>query len=149
METCMPEDGSGPRSEQLALLSEVGHEWLTSEATARLIEDAESEVAGQGPDYREAALVRVARRLHDRKARIPGDLVARMARTVARANSIWIRARADSDYKAFAPVLGEILGLCREQADALGHGGRRYDALLDLYEADLTTEDTERVFDAL
>ncbi len=149
METCMPEDGSGPRSEQLALLAEVGHEWLTSDSTARLIEEAEKEVAGAGHDSREAALVRAARRLYDRKARIPSDLVSRMARTVARANSVWIRARAESDFPSFAPILGEIVELNREQADALGHGGNRYDALLDLYEPDLTTAETERIFDEL
>ncbi|MBN2079601.1 MAG: carboxypeptidase M32 [Spirochaetes bacterium] len=149
METCMPEDGSGPRSEQLALLSEVGHEWLTSDATARLIEDAENEVALTGPDSREAALVRAARRLYNRKARIPADLVSQMARTIARANSIWIKARANSDYPSFAPILQEIVELNREQADALGHDGTRYDALLDLYEPDLTTAETERIFDEL
>jgi carboxypeptidase Taq len=39
--------------------------------------------------------------------------------------------------------------LKREEADLLGHGGERYDALLDLYEPGMKTERVEGVFSAL
>ncbi|TFH41267.1 MAG: carboxypeptidase M32 [Chrysiogenales bacterium] len=149
METFMPEEGVTPRSEQLALLSELAHEWLTSEKMARLIEDSEKEVEDDDYFSHDAAMVRAARRIYNKKARLPHELVSRFARTIAKSNSVWIRARADSDFPSFAPILSEIVDLNREQADLLGHEGERYDALLDLYEPGLKTAETERIFTEL
>ena len=149
METYMPEDGVKGRAEQLALLSELAHDWLVDDETARLIEDAEGEVAGADYFSDGKAMVRQARRAYDRNALIPGGLVARMARTTAKANSIWIKARAESDFGAFAPILGEIVELNREQARCLGYRDHPYDALLDLYEPGITTAEVERIFGEL
>src|SRR4030067_3385348 len=79
VETYMPEGGVKPRADQLALLSDLAHQWLTSEETARLIEGAEKEVGG---DYFSDAvsMIRVARRGYDKKVKIPRDLGARLAR---------------------------------------------------------------------
>ena len=64
----------------------------------------------------EASLVRAARRAYDQKKKLPEELVARFARTTARANSIWIRAREESSFPAFSPVLAELVGIAREMA---------------------------------
>ncbi|MBP7584251.1 MAG: carboxypeptidase M32 [Spirochaetes bacterium] len=149
METYMPEEGVKGRAEQLALLSELMHRWTVEDETARLIEDAERETSGLDYFSDEAAMVRHARRVHDKSARIPGKLVERMARTTAKANSIWIKARAASDFGAFAPVLGEIVELNREEARCLGYKDHPYDALLDLYEPGITTAEVERIFSVL
>ncbi len=146
METYMPRDGVRGRAEQLALLSELAHDWLVNDETARLIEEAESETCDMDHYSDEASMVRAARRSYDKQAKIPGELVARFARTTARANSIWMDARAGSDFGAFAPVLGEILELNREQAQCLGYNEHPYDALLDLYEPGTLTSDVERIF---
>ena len=49
----------------------------------------------------------------------------------------------------FAPWLSQILALTREIADHLGHGGERYDALLDQYEPGMTTAEVRALFDTL
>jgi carboxypeptidase Taq len=149
METYMPEQGVKPRSEQLALLSELAHQWLTSDETARCIENAEREVKGGDYFSDDVSMVRVARRTYDQKAKIPRDLVARMARTTTNANSIWMKARLNSDFPMFEPVLAEIIDLNREQAECLGYRQHRYDALLDLFEPDLTTAQVETLFSEL
>jgi carboxypeptidase Taq len=46
-------------------------------------------------------------------------------------------------------MLERILALLVEKADALGHGGERYDALLDEYEADTTTAEITALFGSL
>ncbi len=149
METYMPEEGVKPRAEQLALLSELAHRWLVSDETGRLIEDAESETHESDYYSIEASLVRAARRTYDQKKMLPEELVTRLARTTAQANSIWIRARQNSSFREFAPVLSELVGISREMADLLGNNGHRYDALLDMYEPDLTTAEVERLFGEL
>ena len=149
METYMPPEGINGRGEQLALLSELAHNWLIDEETARLIAEAEKETGGMDRFSDEVSMVRSARRSFDKQARIPGDLVARMARTTARAHSVWVKARADSDFRSFAPVLDEIVELNREQAECLGFQDNPYDALIDLYEPGTTTAEVERIFGEL
>ncbi|HOD16017.1 MAG TPA: carboxypeptidase M32 [Spirochaetota bacterium] len=149
METYMPVEGVKPRAEQLALLSELSHRWLISDETGRLIEDAEAETRGSDYFSIEASLVRAARRAYDQKKKLPEELVTRLARTTAQANSIWIRAREEASFPAFAPVLSELVAISRDMADLLGSTGHRYDALLDLYEPDLTTAEVERLFGEL
>ncbi len=146
METYMPEDGVAARSEQVALLSELAHQWLVSDDTARLIEDAERETKNGDYFSTDVSMLRVARRAYDQKVRIPEQLVSRMARTTTKANSIWIEAREQSDFGRFAPILSELIELNREQADCLGYIGHRYDALLDLFEPDLKTSAVEKLF---
>jgi len=146
METYMPEGGVAARSEQMALLSELAHQWLISDETARLLEDAERE--SKGGDYFavDVSMLRAARRTYDQRVKIPEQLVSRIARTTAKANSIWVDARARSDFGAFAPILAELIEMNREQADCLGFTEHRYDALLDLFEPDLKTSTVEQLF---
>jgi carboxypeptidase Taq len=149
METYMPEGGAKPRAEQLALLSELAHQWLTSEETGRLIEEAEGEARGGDYFSDDMSMVRVARRAYDKKVKIPRDLVARLARITPRANAIWIKARRESDFLQFGPVLSEIIELNREQAECLGYEEHRYDALLDLFEPELTSAGVDLLFKEL
>jgi carboxypeptidase Taq len=149
METYMPEDGVKARSEQLALLSELAHQWLVSDDTARLLEKAEREAAGGEYFSDQVSMLRVARRTYDQKVKIPQKLVSRLARTTTKANSIWMKARKKSDFSAFAPILAELVDINREQAELLGYAEHRYDALLDLYEPDLKTSDVDALFTEL
>ncbi len=146
METYMPEEGVAPRAEQLALLSELGHRWLISEEMGNAIKEAETET--QGMDYYsdDASMLRAARRDRDKKIKIPEDLVARLTRTTARANTVWVKARRVSNFADFAPMLSEIVDLNREQAECLGYREHIYDALLDLYEPDMTTSLVDALF---
>jgi len=146
METYMPEDGVKARSEQLALLSELAHQWLVSDETARLIEEAERESTGGGYFSDEVSMLRVARRTYDQKVKIPQKLISRLARTTTKANSIWVKARKKSNFSIFATVLAELIDINREQADLLGYTEHRYDALLDLYEPNVKTSDIDKLF---
>lgn len=146
METFMPEEGVRARAEQLSLLSEISHRWLVSDETRRLIEEAEEESSG-GEYFSDAvSMLRVARRLYEQRVKLPESLVARLARTAAQANSIWIEARKKSDFGMFAPILADIVGICREEAELLGYQAHPYDALLDLYEPGLTTAQVDDLF---
>ncbi|MBN2157776.1 MAG: carboxypeptidase M32 [Spirochaetes bacterium] len=149
METFMPEEGVKPRSEQIALLSEISHQWLVAPETRCLIEEAENESSDADYFSDSASMLRVARRLYEQKVKLPEGLVSRIAGTTALANSIWIDARKKSDFSLFAPVLEEIVGLCREEADLLGYQAHPYDALLDLHEPGLTTAQVEELFDKM
>src|SRR3954468_4889957 len=70
-QTYMPEGGVRGRAEQLATLSRVAHEMLLSPETGELLESA----GGRELDSDAAALLRLARREHDRAVRLPARLV--------------------------------------------------------------------------
>jgi len=142
-ETHMPQGGVPLRAEQLSTMSRLAHEMLVSEETGRLIGAAEPQ------DPEEQALLRLARRDYDRATKLPARLVAELSRTRSLAQPVWARARAESDWKAFAPQLERILILVRETTDYLGYQDHPYDALLDLFEPGTKTSLVREMFDGL
>jgi len=148
-QTYMPPGGVAARAEQVATLSRIAHEKFVSDETGRLLQEAASELDGQGYDSDEAALVRVVQHDYDLETRIPTRLVEEIARTTIQAHEIWANAREGNNFAAFAPILEKIYDLMRQQAQALGYTDRMYDALLDRYEPHMKTADVERLFDGL
>src|SRR5215204_2930502 len=142
-ETHMPQGGVPLRAEQLSTMSRLAHEMLVSEETGRLIGAAEPQ------DPEEQALLRLARRDYDRATKLPARLVAELSRARSLAQPVWTRARAESDWEAFAPQLERILVLVRESAECLGYEEHPYDALLDLYEPGMKTSLLREMFDRL
>jgi carboxypeptidase Taq len=142
-ETYMPSGGVPLRAEQLSTTHRLAHEMLVSEETGRLLGSAKPR------DPEERALLRLARREHDRAARLPARLVADLSRARSLAQPVWARARAKSDWEAFVPQLERILGLVKESAEYLGYEEHPYDALLDLYEPGTKTSRVREMFDGL
>ncbi|SFZ83354.1 carboxypeptidase Taq [Devosia enhydra] len=136
--TQMPPGGAITRGRQIATLTEVAREHLVAIETRRLLDKADAETAGLKPDTIERqsiANIRAALAFHDR---VPLDLLRRRANLSSDAHAAWLEARRDADFAAFAPWLERMVDLTRELADAIGGGGTRYDALLDLYEPGMT-----------
>src|SRR5690606_31240549 len=129
-ETYMPPGAAEARAHQLATLKTLAHRRFTDESVGALLDGLD----GLVEDEFDRALVRVTRRDFERATKLSADLVARLARAKARALEAWKRARQNDDFAHFAPHLREIVDLSIEQAEALGHERRRYDALLDEYE---------------
>jgi carboxypeptidase Taq len=101
------------------------------------------------PESPHAANVREIRRSFERERRLPRRLVEEWARATAMAQQAWAEARRQDDYASFAPWLDRIFALARERADAVGYEGTRYDALLDDFEPDMTTDRLTALFGGL
>src|SRR5215210_3777263 len=71
--TKMPPGGAEARADQVGTLARIGHELVTSDELAELIERAGGELADVDPDSDEARLVRVARRDCGKARRVPTD----------------------------------------------------------------------------
>lgn len=143
-ETYMPRRGAVERAEQLALLSGMVHQRLTSDELAASLAAVEAEM--NGADTPETAVVRELRRDYDRAVRLPRQLVEEIARTTSLAISAWMKARRDSDFPHFAPHLEKIVELKRQAADFIGFEAERYDALMDEYEVDARCATVGRLF---
>ncbi len=145
-ETKMPPRGNASRGQALSVLAGIHHDKLTEPALAEAIERTADESDG---DEVVEAQVREARRAVRRATAVPGDIARRMAETQSRALPIWQQARVDADFAAFEPVLGEVLALTKEQANALvaaGIASRPYDALLDAFEPGATEAELVPLF---
>ncbi len=142
----MPEQGVQARSQQLATLSAMGHEIITSEEAGWLLEAAEAEAEGLDYDSDAASLVRAARRGYDRYTKLPVELVVRATQVSSQAFVAWREAREKNDYAIFQPLLQETVDINLEKAEHLGYEAHPYDALLDQFEPDMKTADVERLF---
>jgi carboxypeptidase Taq len=148
-ETNMPSAGVAARARQLSTLSRLAHERLTAPATGDLLDAAERSVGDLPYESDDRSLVRVVRRERDQAVKLPARLVAELVQASAEARPVWVKARAENDWSAFAPALERNVRLQREAADALGWERKRYDAFVHRNEPGLTTTDLESLFDEL
>lgn len=144
LETYMPVDAAKSRGfaqAQLALIRQQKVLDLTETASKAEKLDGLS-------DY-EKGIVRNIKRELKYYTKIPPELVEELARTTTEASVVWRKARKNSDFSIFEPYLEKIVQLKRKEADKLGYEGNPYNALMDLFEEDLTTQDVDRVFSPL
>ncbi len=130
-ETFMPRKGGEARAHHLATMQGILHERLTSPALADAMAALESR-RDLPPEQR--AMVRNVRFERDRAVKVPARLVKELAERQSLSVEAWREARERRDFSKFRPHLEVLVRLKREQADALGHQGERYDALLEGFE---------------
>jgi carboxypeptidase Taq len=139
----MPVGGAEARSAQLATLRSLAHARLTAPEMAQALADAETDAEA------DPLWLRAARRVHDREASVPAELVAARSRAGTAGYMVWTEARRQRNFAVFAPALQEVLSLTREYADALGWTSERYDALLSLHEPGLSAARLRPLFGEL
>ncbi len=147
--TYLPRAGTEGRSKQVALLSGIAHEKFTSPRIGELLSiiEASSLIADSSSDA--AVNVKEIRRDYDKAVKLPQDLVEDLARVTSLAQSVWVDAREKSDFSLFLPKLKEVIDLKFRQAEAYGYEKEPYDALIDDYEPNITSEDISEVFGKL
>src|SRR5512133_881668 len=148
-QTYMPQGGAEDRSYQIATISRLAHERLTSDETGRLIEDLNAGLADFDPDSDDAALIRLAKVEYEKHARVPASYVAEHARVVGMAHDVWVRARQEADFSIFQPSLERIVELRRQYASFFAPYDHVYDPLIDDFERGMKTADVKRIFNAL
>jgi carboxypeptidase Taq len=130
-ETYLPAKATHARAHQLSTLQGLYHERLVDPRLGEVLAWA----AGQAElEADQRAMVRVLTHERERAVRVPQALVKALAEAQSHALAAWRQARAERRFALFQPALARILELRREQADAYGHEGERYDALLEGYE---------------
>jgi len=133
-QTYMPRGGAEARAEHVGLLSRMQHEILTSDEFRKALDGAASEARSE----EDIAMIRVVKREVDQATKIPVALVEEKSRLAAKAHEVWVEARANNDFPSFAPILGRMFEIAKEEATHLGYKDHPYDALTDLYEEGAT-----------
>ena len=145
-QTMMPKSGGEARAEALATLQRISHEKFISPEVGGLLDAAQSALNGSGEDSDEARLIEVTRRRWEKACRVPTELSAEMARAASLAQEAWVKARADSDFAAFAPYLEHNFDLARQYIACFEDYESPYDPLLDDYAPKMKTAEVASLF---
>jgi carboxypeptidase Taq len=145
----MPPDGGEYRAEQMTLLAGMIHDRQTDPRIGQWLDELDDGPLTKDVDSDSAVNIRQLRRQYDKKTKLPKTLVEELARTSVLGQQVWQEARKKDDFKLLEPLLEKTFHLKRQQADALGYSGARYDALLDDYEQGETTAEVTRVLAGL
>src|SRR5690606_13397865 len=140
-ETFMPAAAAESRAAQLAAMQGLVHERLTDPRLGELLD-----ACADSPDEVRRAMVRNLARERGRAVRVPPALVRELAQAQARAVEAWRHARREARFDVLQPHLERLAELRRAQADAIGHGGERYDALLEAHEPGMAVARIEPLF---
>ncbi len=141
-ETMMPKAGIQARAEQSAALASVIHARNTDPSLLELVESVDEAVL----DDVGKANVREARRSYERAVRVPAKLAEELARAAALGQGKWAIARDNESVAEYLPVLKQMVGLKRQEAECLkGEDGILYDALLDDFEPSMKSAPLSRL----
>jgi carboxypeptidase Taq len=139
----MPPRGGPARAKVISTIDALTHSRLVDPEIGALLEELRGD---DSLDELKRAHVRVLAKSYERATKIPEGLVRALSEESGLAYNAWVEARPANDFAAFAPHLEKLLALKKEEADAVGHDGERYDALLDEYEPDMKTTQVEDMF---
>jgi carboxypeptidase Taq len=149
LETKMPPRGIQLRSQQLALLQKIEHRMITDPEIGKLIDKIVDHKDYSSLDQLQKRNVHLTKKEYDEATKLPEELVVETARQSAVTVDIWKKAKAAKDWKMFRPDLEKLYELKKKAADILMEVkgvATRYDALIDLFEPGMTSEDISRAF---
>jgi len=147
MSTMMPANSRNQRAEQLAYLSKLSHDTVSSNEVRDLIFEAKKEDLNKN-DLRN---LREIEREHKLAYSVPSDLVEKISRTSAKCEGEWQEAKKNSNFNLVKNTLGELINLTKEEANILGKEFNLlpYEALVNKFEPGSNTKLITNVFDDL
>lgn len=152
-ETYMPPEGIGLRSLQIEQLASLVHKQKTggafSKALGKLINIETGEIYDASLSPAQMAALREWRKDYIRDKKLPTAFVKKFAQTTSSGVFAWTQAKRHNSFKEFAPHLEKIISLSRKKADLLGFKEHPYDALLDLFEPEMTVAYLSPLFTSL
>ena len=140
----MPPGGSQARGEALAEMSVLQHQILTDKKVGQWIAGAEQEDLNDI----ERANLREIKRHYEQASLLPEALVEAKSLAGSRCEHAWRTQRPNNDWAGFSQNLKEVVKLSREEAAlrAQAKGCSRYDALLDIFEPEMTSARLDTLF---
>lgn len=152
MMTKMPPKGINLRSEQMAVLSGIGHRMATDPEIGSLLGRIEQDSNYSDLDSIQKRNVHLMRKSYDEQVALPESLVTEMQRQSSIANAVWKKAKAENNWEMFRPELEKNIDLVKKAADILMKVKKTetpYDALIDIFEPGLTAWYINRLFNEL
>jgi len=118
----MPPAGTEHRADQFATLLRLMHERFTDPEVGRWLDELRPVEESLDPASDDGALIALVRRDYEKAVNVPASLRAEMARVSAEARPVWVKAKAESDFASFLPVLERTVELKLEYVDCVAAG---------------------------
>ena len=134
----LPPDSADQRADQQAVLAGAMHAAASDARVGELLAELENEVQRAALTEDQRAVVALARKDYDRATKLPEAFVREKAMQESHGYHAWAKARAESDFASYAPVLEKNLELARREAGYLGWGDRAYDYMIDRHDPGMT-----------
>ncbi|MEC7839040.1 MAG: carboxypeptidase M32 [Chlamydiota bacterium] len=152
-ETCMPPGGATIRSEQLQTLAGIIHKERTSKkyisSLSKLIDIETGEIKHDELSPAKKAAIKLWRRDLLQQQALPNSFVKKFAQLTSESILIWRNARKNNNFEEFAPYLDKIVEMNQQKAEYLGYDQHPYDALLNSFEPEMTTEEVTKLFNSV
>lgn len=149
-ETYMPVKSSAFRSQQLELMAGLIHKEKTSpsfvKSLQKLIDLKTGHVLAKGLTADQQAALREWRHDYLIASALPNAFVKSFAKLTCESMVVWANARKENSFSTFSPYLEKIVAAAKQQAEYIGYKKHPYDALLGLFEPEITTEIVTEVF---
>lgn len=149
LRTGAPRQGTGQRAEVIGILSSEVYDLSVSEAMAAYIANLSSQEAQNIISDTTKRLVEECKKEYDYKRKIPAEEYKEYTILLTQAETVWEKAREQSDFALFKPYLEKIVSMTKRFIAYWGFTGNKYNTLLDLYEPGMTTDVLDRVFSDL
>ena len=147
-ETYMPEGAAAARAAQIELVTSLAHQERTSKEYRNKLGKLVDLDSGQVIGEHNPALKQWYR---DYKIAIslPNEFVKAFAKLSSESMIAWQEARSKNTFNTFAPYLTKMIEMSQQKADYLGYDNHPYDALLDLYEPEMSCKQIDPLFKTL
>jgi carboxypeptidase Taq len=152
METKMPPKAIKLRSQQLALLSRIGHKMSTDPEIGAVLEEIVRYREYDNLNDIQKRNVHLMKKQYDEQTKLPEELVEKIAEQEAVTVDIWKKAKAAKNFSMFKPELEKLVELKKKSAEILMKVKKTatpYDALIDIFEPKMTAKTITKVFDEL
>ncbi|CCB91093.1 Thermostable carboxypeptidase 1 [Waddlia chondrophila 2032/99] len=152
-ETCMPKAASPIRAEQLQTIAGLIHRQKTgkpfADALSKLVDLKTGSVKQGGLKPEQKAALKRWHKDYKMQTSLPSAFVEQFAKVTSEAHLVWDRAKKQNDFASFLPTLKKVIDLNKQKAEYFGYSDHPYDALLDIYEPEMTKKEVEKVFSSL
>lgn len=137
-EVHMPKNALELRAASLSNLSSIVHAKSISLDDDGLLTNLKKDFDAGKLLPSDAVIVGETWRSFSREKKLPVDFVREHTETCAKAQYYWAEARKKNDFALFLPWLKKIVELKRKEASLVGYKVAPYDALIDVYEPNMT-----------
>ena len=147
--TMLASGSAASRQREIASATAIAHKMLTASAVGECVTGALQEV--DALDEWQRANLNMIKKAHEEALCIPATLKEEYSVATGTCEFAWRTARKNNDFKALIPHLDRVFDLARRigKLKAERFGQKPYDALLDVYNPDFTSQSIKEVYAVL
>ncbi len=152
METYMPPNAVEQRSQQLALLSRIHHQYATKPKIGKLLTTIQTNAEYKSLGQVEKRNVYLIKKSFREQTALPEKLVSDLAMQEAVTVNSWKKAKAQKNFRLYKADLQKLLDLSKQAAEILmkvKEVKTPYEALIDNFEPKMSSETITKTFNQL